>query len=494
MKDDFTRDSFDATKHYSRVMLQQGRVQLDADWNEQTSIVLHYLRTLAADLLGPHAGPADKLGFEIITQAFPSTSLDAKLEELESNEKRRRTLKAALKRGDMIIGPGRYYVAGILAENDVAILYSEQNEDSGIDDIKNRDRPMLVYLDVWEREVIYVEDERIREVALGGPDTCTRVKVMWQVKVLKSQGTADIDCTAADSLAALGTGKLRARARLDKPPVELCVVPPESRYRGAENQLYRVEVHTGGSATGGATFKWSRENGSVVFPIRTLAGATATLETFGRDLRLGLSEGDWVEILDDALVVGETAGYLAQVSRLNGDESSISLTSLANTDLPTYGVEDAYKKHPYLRRWDHAGDLKHFGGALQITETDDIENGWLTLEDGVQISFSKGVKGAIYRIGDYWLIPARTITSNVEWPYERRDNGDMVAATLLAHGPQHAYAPLYLLPDPAGAMTGGSQDCRCRIEPLKYPTTSARESDALASDAGTPGSSSSQSI
>ena len=32
---DFTRDTFNPLKHFSRVLMQQGRVQLDADWNEQ---------------------------------------------------------------------------------------------------------------------------------------------------------------------------------------------------------------------------------------------------------------------------------------------------------------------------------------------------------------------------------------------------------------------------------------------------------------------------
>jgi len=69
MKGDFTRDTFDPHHHFSRVLMQQGRVQLDADWNEQTSILLHYLRTLARDVLGAAAGPASDLGFEIITAA-----------------------------------------------------------------------------------------------------------------------------------------------------------------------------------------------------------------------------------------------------------------------------------------------------------------------------------------------------------------------------------------------------------------------------------------
>jgi hypothetical protein len=37
---------------------------------------------------------------------------------------------------------------------------------------------------VWERHVTWIEDDSIREPALGGPDTCTRAKVTWQVKAL----------------------------------------------------------------------------------------------------------------------------------------------------------------------------------------------------------------------------------------------------------------------------------------------------------------------
>ena len=39
MRGDFSRDTFDPVKHFSRVLQQQGRVQLDADWNEQTAIL-----------------------------------------------------------------------------------------------------------------------------------------------------------------------------------------------------------------------------------------------------------------------------------------------------------------------------------------------------------------------------------------------------------------------------------------------------------------------
>ena len=45
MKGDFTRSTYDRHNHYRSVRMQQGRVQLDADWNEQADITLHRIET-----------------------------------------------------------------------------------------------------------------------------------------------------------------------------------------------------------------------------------------------------------------------------------------------------------------------------------------------------------------------------------------------------------------------------------------------------------------
>jgi hypothetical protein len=500
MKGDFTRDTFDPRKHFSRILMQQGRVQLDADWNEQTAILLHYLRTLAKDVLGPSAGPLGRdLGFEIITEGTPG--LDAKLLDIEpDDETRRRALKDAIAQGDMLISPGRYYVDGILVENERAILYTEQlgypfNDLTKLDALEGWDSGLLFYLDVWERHITYVEDDRVREVALGGPDTCSRAQVVWQLKArLDRDVPVGFNCTEVSEWLSqwpsLGTGKLRARARLDKPPTELCVIPPESRYRGAENQLYRVEVHRGGAATGGsdsATFKWSRENGAVTFPIRTLTGTTAALESLGRDLHLSLNLGDWVEVVDDGIAVGETAGPLAQVDTVNRDDLSVRLTPAVGTSpLGSYGEADVESKHPLLRRWDHQADPKVFGGALQITEQEDsddgVKAGWIDLEDSVQVWFAKDGE---YRVGDYWIIPARVATGDIEWPDEldssgnrKLSDGNPIGAALAPHGPQHHYTPILLVTSPGNTAS----DCRCPINhlpcvtPNQQPTVPVRRS------------------
>ncbi|MDQ1392921.1 MAG: hypothetical protein QOF30_1898, partial [Acidimicrobiaceae bacterium] len=421
MKGDFTRDTYVPTRHYSRVLMQQGRVQLDADWNEQTAIVVHYLRTLTADILGPHAGPADNCGFELVTAATAG-----RLGAVDGDGPRQKVLQAALAKGDFAIRPGRYYVHGIMVENEQTILYSEQlgypfAGSPAVGDLHGGGSA-LAYLEVWEQLVTPVEDDHMREVALGGPDTCVRAQVTWTVKVLAAApGAAGAACRDADSLPAIGTGRLRARARLDKAPTELCAIPPNARYRGAENQLYRVEVHAGGTAGGAnpATFKWSRDNGSIVFPIRTLSGIGATVEGVGRDDHQRLKPGQWVEVLDDRIERSGHPGILALVDAVV-DDFSVTLKIPVATPpatIPTYGSSEAWL-HPRLRRWDHAGDVGAYGGALLITESTTspaAADGWITVEDGVQVWFAPGGQ---YLTGDYWEIPARVFTGDVEWPHE----------------------------------------------------------------------------
>ena len=89
MKGDFSRLTFDKNKHYSGVLMQQGRVQVDADWNEQQAIHRHRVETETQDILGPSGAPIADGGFEI------GVTPDG---------------------GDLTLSPGRIYVDGILCE------------------------------------------------------------------------------------------------------------------------------------------------------------------------------------------------------------------------------------------------------------------------------------------------------------------------------------------------------------------------------------------
>lgn len=544
MKADLTRDTFHPLKHFSRVLMQQGRVQVDADWNEQTAILLHALRTLGADLIGAHGGPIAQAGFAL-------TPL----------------LIGTVASGDFRIGAGRYYVNGIVCELDTQAMTPalqstgsspivlqvpmwtldgiafQANQYVEVFDTKipppsppfpptivkiasvdpvhrlltlagsfgglptpqapklrrvvsylgQPDYPIATnsklavgdyqaYLDVWERHISYVEDDSIREVALGGPDTSARAKVIWQVKLIPACGSASTDsinnfaarcCTVDEIKQRLEPSDpvhLKARAKLAVSASDPCIIAPDARYRGAENQLYRVEIHSGGMLGDSAppTFKWSRENGAVVFPIVSGGGTKLpTLETLGRDDRFGLREGDWVETENDETVLLNLTKPLFQVQAIDRVGLTISLSGSLDS-----AINDT-DKHPLLRRWDQQqGDATDGGlelatnGAAVIVE--DANDNWLTLEDGVQIQFQKPVTGAVpnqYRRGDYWLIPARTATGNVEWPTESDSQGQPMPLALPPDGIVHHYAPLGIVTvDAAGNVTQIDADCRHRFD------------------------------
>ena len=177
MKGDFSRDTFDHKKHYRRVLMQQGRVQVDADWNEQASILLHYMQSLARDIIGPYGKPSIGPDGEILDDFRIVGDGDEEFSKVE-NEK----FKEA---EGFLIGPGRYYVDGLLCENEDWIAYNDQ-PGGPLTDISKLNR-MLVYLDVWERHVAWCEEasNSMREAALGpyGPDTATRSQLVWQVRI-----------------------------------------------------------------------------------------------------------------------------------------------------------------------------------------------------------------------------------------------------------------------------------------------------------------------
>lgn len=65
MKGDFSSMAFADRQQYSRVLMQQGRVQLDSDWNTQAEIIAATQRQMARALFGHAGAPADNAGFGI---------------------------------------------------------------------------------------------------------------------------------------------------------------------------------------------------------------------------------------------------------------------------------------------------------------------------------------------------------------------------------------------------------------------------------------------
>lgn len=734
MKGDFTRSTFRPRKHYSSVRMQQGRVQMDADWNEELDILAHLDETTRLDVIGACGAPEGAAGFKIIPlpdgdlligagriyvdgilcelergaeitatpvvvkgsagrnrskemigQDIHFTDFKVKVAQLTLDREafaapvlgedgrrlpraRRQWLQVSDNRGHRLIAfvievdeaaatltlrglraPGELLQARQLrlrritsyrAQPDYPLasglaaalfpLHSPTGRlEAGLDATEtsassdyaapqsaphtsgstasggatdgqggaNSDiiqvvpairltpgaaqnqgwekrGAYIVYLDVWQRHLTALDDNRLREVALGGPDTATRTKTVWQVKLLpvhreidpkprhtaaaqpgKTSGVllssanlthdlaaaadtagatpttsatdryatrsldisglvANSEATAAatsnqattapsdnppvsvqsvtapsdnppvvvqsaiapasnlgvlrpappllpgcgeeypqwDRLVAGSSGCLSARTNPQPPSPDPCVIPPTAGYRRLENQLYRVEIHHGGKMGKDAvTFKWSRENGSVVTrwlePDAGSGSNQLTVSSIGRDVPLGFAPDQWVELTDDT---HDLLGLPGTLVRLTNAEGSYLTFDPATAHGSLH--RDHFPTNPQVRRWEMGKDTSD--GAM-VVEVPSANDGWIGLEDGVEVMFEPGS----YRTGDYWLIPARTVTGDVEWPHD--DSGPLPQP---AAGIKHHYCRLALI-----RFTDGRpviEDCRNIFPPL----------------------------
>jgi len=405
MSGDYSRKTFKPSSNYSGVYMQQGRVQLDADWNEQQQIDDRRRRVQTIDTIGKAVVPRSTInGFRIEPSA-----------------------------GSFQIHPGRMYVDGLLAENHGAdprfdpvlgemmgtqpISYNEQPFFLEADTVAPLPAggPHIVYLKVWQRELTYVNaPPEFVEKALG-VDTTTRMQTAWQVRVLSLAGINTLNCqdqvAAWDSLITPSAGQLTTSPVPADDDTNPCVIPISHGYRGLENRLYRVEVHQGGYMDS-ATFKWARDNASVATAVSHMDGTTITVLQSQWDQFRRFNIGDWVEIIDDVRELSGDSGEMRRIEDINYDKNTLILNSgLPATDFPTSGPNHTTDplRHTQIKRWDQKPELAS-GGVLTIGNTAEL------LELGVQIEFSLdlNIVNGEFKTGDYWVFSARTVDGSIE--------------------------------------------------------------------------------
>jgi len=405
MPGDYSRFRFDPTRDYAGVLEQQGRVRLDSDHNEGVEIADRGVRAERVDTLGraavPAAGGANRDAFRVRVPAL----------------------------GQLTVDPGRIYVDGILAECHGAptcIAWDAAlDEPRATGPVSYDDQPYLaagsprgapsaagttdlVYLAVWRREVTELEDPGLTEVALGGPDTTTRLQTAWQVGILPDVGTARCGAGAAwDALTAPSGGRLTVRGEAAPASSDPCPVPERGGFRGLENQLYRVEVHVGGGM-GAARFKWNRDNASLAAAVEKVedapsGGSLVTVSRLGRDDVNRFQRQEWVEVLDDRAELGGQGGVMARV--VDVDLASRVLTVEPRLPAGRFDPADA-ARHTRVRAW-HPARAADADGLVAVAA------GPVKLEDGIELSFSLPAGGE-FRAGDYWVFAARTVNGWVE--------------------------------------------------------------------------------
>jgi hypothetical protein len=249
---DRARISFDRTREYRSLVAQQGRVTLEADVNEQALIASEALRLETIDLIGLTGTPDD--GYLV--------SIDAN--------------------GDIIVGPGIMYVGGWRMRFTQPVPIDNQPEwiDQQLFTVEKRPQgDFVIALLVSEQEVQAVEDQALREVALGGPDTAARTRLMQHIV---SVPTKDDTCAAVlkdwDSvLKPLGlalnpnTLALDFNAALEVSfyppagPADPCCPPAQGGYLGSDNQLVRVTVTDYDSKAHTGHLLWGWNNASFLY-------------------------------------------------------------------------------------------------------------------------------------------------------------------------------------------------------------------------------------
>lgn len=451
---DITRKSFDPRRHTAWTTVMQGRVATDAPRNENQAQRDRRVRALLADVAGRCGYP------KILPDSF----------------------KVGIAGGELTVAPGRYYVDGHLADNFGAgaeVFDPVLSELRGADPIAFSAQPYgtanapgptdglhIAFVDVWQRDVTFLEDETILDPAIA-TDAFARRQTVWQLRAFGPVGAGTSCSTESSAIAGWdeaispSLARLSARANPASAIDDPCLLPPGALYRGIDNRTYLVAIH-GFDGAGAPLLKFSRTNGSVATAILALPqGDVLEVAQVARDNFLRFNAGDWVEITDEARLLAGQAGTMARLLSVDDGANTVTLEDpLPAGALVLIGAgPDANQTvHPVLRRWDQAGEIRDENGIVLVDLDAPGATGlipaptggtFIALEDGVEVAltFATGIGGA--HVNDNWSFFARYADTSVE---------ELDAAP--PQDFQHHYCRLAMVEAAGGVFTQVLEDCR----------------------------------
>jgi Family of unknown function (DUF6519)/Chaperone of endosialidase len=544
MKGDFTRFTFQPNKQYTSVLMQQGRLQLDADWNEQMSILAYLDRVQIRDTIGAAAGTSETAGGFAIHPTSDNQDLtispgrfyingllcelvrgtDLKVTQPDSTALKLTVSNWLVDGQEFQVGqwveilvnstpatttpqikkitdidpklqiltldtPLDLTLANSLTELTLRRLTTYNNQPDYPNPKSDDDGEYLVYLDAWQRHITTIEDPSICEVALQVPDTATRTKTVWQVKLLRLEEENPLTIADTDKLDDI-IAKIKARTEwqqltgnysdnnqiLAGRRVELTAstdrnpganLPEPGAYQGNDNRLYRIEVHQSGSIET-ATFKWSRDNGSVVSAIDSIENDVINLissskEVYKRFENEPGKQQPWLEIISEEQELKNEPGTLVQLVKAKPNQLTFNLSKIRGT-IPTATKASARSQNLKVRLWHDTPD-----GEIIVTKD------WIALEDGISIKFNAGTFTTTanengnyeFKNGDFWLIPARESTRSIEWARDGQNRWQPQPS----QGIYHQYTPLAIAKKTANAFQPGIENSwELSDLRIKFPT------------------------
>jgi hypothetical protein len=447
MSSDRARISYDERRRYRGVVMQQGRVTLEADANEGRTIADELLRAETIDVVGPSGTPDN--GYEVVDQSAATSSAF-----------------------DVEIGPGTMYVGGERVELGETLWYSAQSEwldhdgdpdwvDPGSAASSDRANE-LVYLWLEEHEVGAVEDRALLEVALGGPDTAQRTRLLQRIKRLGTDADTCADAmddaaTAwadeglqrdADTQRLLSSATLQVSYKDPGTSGDLCEPDAQGGYLGAENQLIRVQISEAGAEP---QLLWGYDNASFLYRVQVDADLrTLTLGSVPVDDVHKPRSGQTVEVLRTAAQLETGWESVHEVSA--GDVVAAS-TGVVQTLTSDYDSDTGQLVLPNALPADY-GDanltpvifLRVWKEELSFTAGTGVDLG----STGVTVTVDSP---AGFHVGDFWQIGVRPKTPTAVYPERYLDQPQP------PDGPRLWATPLAVVQWVDGVL-GVVEDCR----------------------------------
>jgi hypothetical protein len=436
---DKARISYDPTRHYRSVLAQQGRVTLEADTNEGSSIAGDSLRLETIDIVGPAAALKD--GY------LPGIGTGP---------------------GGITIAPGVFYLGGWRLTLDAAVDLSQQPDWLNQPPVSIISGNVLVALLLNEQTVCAVEDQALREVALGGPDTAARTRLMQHFLRLKldaktcAAGAKLVEQDLATDGVTLDSATLQimSQARLQvgfvagPASTDPCTPVAAGGYLGADNQLVRVTVAAYDETAKTGTLLWGWNNASILYRVAmAITGTTPdpfTLTFIGTpvDGEHAPQLGQAVEILRSEVSLGDgnfiaaPDGFVTTVAQAyNFDTGELVIAD----QLPPDYQSDTNPL--FIRLWQAQVPF----AAGQATALDDVS--------GITVTVTLPALPSLIALRPFWHFAVRPSTPVLVYPQR------YLEAPQPPDGPRQWIADLAVM---AANRSGGAtlvEDCRVIYPP-----------------------------
>ena len=443
MPSDKTRTSDDIRLGYKGPVMQQGRVILDRDFNALQETLSAAIEADALDIVGPCGTPDD--GFAISIPGIsspPDPGLWVPPAPL---------VAPAPHPFDFLISPGTMYVGGQRGVFPAAdpgqqpFTYSYFDQPDWIQpDDPSGGSPVaspqveFIYLHLFEQEVSAVEDSDLKDVALGGPDTTQRLRLIRRVERLP---VAAGDCASA--LAQAQGVWLERGLQFDPPTMQLlpqaalqvgftqsataadpCDPVATGGYLGADNQLVRVQICDAGDGTAGSgKLLWGYDNASFLYRVTVNPDSkTLQLNQSPVDAFHSPKSGQFVEVLRTAAILESDpdasdpfhqqtivrciAEASAEVRTLAAGYDPAAGTVVLDQVLPAEYLDDAVPV--FLRIWQAELGFDPAGGTVELADAGGVTT-------GVQVTITIPTNG-IPPVGAYWMIAVRPSTPQAVYP------------------------------------------------------------------------------